>query len=173
LYVEEGESMNLWDNTTAQPSHWELPFFWRGTPGLVTYLVLAIAWLLLVLLWPAATSAAPFAYVTNELSDTVSVIDTATNNLVVTVEVRLGPEGVAANPTGTRVYVANLVNETISVIDTATNTLVATVPVDVDPFGVAVNSAGTRVYVTDLFDGTVSIIDTETNSLLGTVNLGK
>lgn len=165
--------MNAWGNTTAQPSHWETPSPWRRRQALVKCLLLAITSLLLVLFLPAFTWAAPFAYITNELSDTVSVVDTATNNLVATVDVGLGPEGVAVNPTGTRVYVADLGNETISVIDTATNSLVATVPVDVDPFGVAVNSTGTRVYVTDLFDGTVSIIDTETNTLLGTVNLGK
>lgn len=48
-----------------------------------------------------------YAYITNGGSNTVSVIDTATNAVVATVTVGAGPSGVAVNPAGTRVYVAN------------------------------------------------------------------
>ncbi len=40
-------------------------------------------------------------------SNTVSVIDTATNNVTATVTVGSGPYGVAVTPDGTKVYVAN------------------------------------------------------------------
>ena len=42
--------------------------------------------------------AAPFAYITNGVSETVSVIDTATDTVVATVRVGSGPIGVAVNP---------------------------------------------------------------------------
>jgi len=81
---------------------------------------------------------APFAYVTNHDSRTVSVIDTATNTVVATVPVGLGfPNGVAVTPDGKHAYVAigtpSLVPSSVSVIDTATNTVVATVPVGISP----------------------------------------
>src|SRR5512137_2588424 len=76
-----------------------------------------------------AVQAAPFAYITNGLSDTVSVIDTARNVVVATVSVGSGPTGVAVNTSGTRVYVANLTSNSVSVIDTATNAVGATVTV--------------------------------------------
>ena len=41
------------------------------------------------------TDAAPYAYITNSGNNTVSVIDTATNNVTATVTVGSGPEGVA------------------------------------------------------------------------------
>ena len=66
-----------------------------------------------------AAAAAPFAYITNAASETVSVIDTASNTVVATVRVSSGPIGVAVNPSGTRVYVANLTSNSVSVIDTA------------------------------------------------------
>lgn len=164
--------MNIRENTAAQHIQGRIPSLCGSAKRFFKALQRTRVQLFFLLFLPAITSAAPFEYISNDAEDTVSVIDTATNSLVATVTVGLGPEGVAVNPMGTRVYVADLGNEAVSVIDTATNTLVATVPVGVDPFGVAVNSAGTRVYVTDLFDNSVSIIDAATNSLLGTVNLG-
>ena len=66
---------------------------------------------------------------TNLVSGTVSVIDTATNTVVATVPVE-SPGGVAVNPAGTFAYVASgAADGIVSVIDTATNTVVATVPV--------------------------------------------
>ena len=97
---------------------------------------------------PVAASAGVVTrvYVTNQNSDTVSVIDTATNTVVATIAVGDGPYAVAVDPAGTRAYVANLFSNNVSVIDTATNTVVATIPVGNSPYAVAVHPAGTRVY---------------------------
>ena len=81
------------------------------------------------------------AYVTSPGEGTVSVIDTATNTVVATIPVGVGPIGVAITPDGTRAYVTNGDSNTVSVIDTATNTLVATVPVGVRPVAVAITPA--------------------------------
>src|ERR1700736_3417162 len=62
--------------------------------------------------------AAPFAYVANEHSNTVSVIDTATNTLVATIPVGTIPFAVAVTPNGKRVYVTNDGSNTVSVIGT-------------------------------------------------------
>jgi YVTN family beta-propeller protein len=62
---------------------------------------------LFLILASSTASAAPFAYVTNQGSSTVSVINTATNTFTATVHVGSGPGGVAVNPAGTKVYVAN------------------------------------------------------------------
>ena len=46
-------------------------------------------------------------YVTNSNSNTVSVIDTATNTVTDTVNVGTTPYGVVVSPMGTKVYVTN------------------------------------------------------------------
>ncbi|MFD5430138.1 YncE family protein, partial [Streptomyces sp. NPDC127084] len=74
-----------------------------------------------------------YAYVANSESNTVSVIDTATNTVSATIDVGSFPIGVAVSPDGTRAYVVNGFSDTVSVIDTATNTVVATVAVGDDP----------------------------------------
>lgn len=60
------------------------------------------------LLVSLAAQAAPFAYIPNQTSNNVSVIDTATNTVVATVATGIfgfDPRGVAINPAGTRVYI--------------------------------------------------------------------
>jgi YVTN family beta-propeller protein len=110
------------------------------------------------------------AYVTNEGSASVSVIDTTTNTVVATIPVFPGqvPIGVAIAPDGTRAYVANNFGG-VSVIDTATNTVVATVPF-VGGLAVAITPDGTRAYVTG-GGATVSVINTANNTVSANINV--
>ena len=103
--------------------------------------------LVMALLGHHIAVAAPFAYITNTGSNSVSVIDTATNTVVATVAVGFAPLGVAVNPAGTRVYVANNGSNNVSVIDTATNTVAATVAVGFSPdaFGLFIGPAPTSL----------------------------
>lgn len=83
--------------------------------------------------FPGVGTGAPFAYITNTKSNSVSVIDTATNTVIATVAVGSFPYGVAVHPDGSRVYVVNAGSNTVSVINTATNTVVGTVQVGTAP----------------------------------------
>jgi YVTN family beta-propeller protein len=76
--------------------------------------------------------------VANYGSNTVSIIDTLTNNVTSTVNVGMEPAEVAVTPDGTKVYVTNYWDNTVSVIDTVTNTVIDTVNVEERPIGVAV-----------------------------------
>ena len=72
------------------------------------------------------------AYVANAGSNTVSVIDTGTKQVVATIPVGTGPNSLVATPQPNRVYVANSAyngDNTVSVIDTTTNTVAATIPI--------------------------------------------
>ncbi len=111
-----------------------------------------------------------FAYVTNEASNTVSVIDIANDTVIATIPVGTGPVGVAVSPDATKVYVPNNANDDVSVIDTATNTVTTTIPVGDFPLGVAFTPDGTKVYVTNYQASTVSVIDTATNTVTTTIS---
>jgi len=119
-----------------------------------------------------APSSAQNAYITNSGSNTVSVIDTATNTVVSTIPVGISPGGVAVTPDGSKVYVTNFLSNTVSVIATATNTVVSTIPVGTDPAGVAVTPDGSKVYVTNFLSNTVSVIATATNTVVSTIPVG-
>jgi YVTN family beta-propeller protein len=56
-------------------------------------------------------------YVANQLSNTVSVIDGATDNVVDTITVGSDPWGVGVDPSTNTIYVANFNDDTVSVID--------------------------------------------------------
>ena len=115
----------------------------------------------------AATPNGTRLYVTNNLLDTVWVIDTLSNTVIDTFKVGQNPWGVAITPDGTRAYVANT-DATISVIDTSTNRAIDTI-IDLDtPIGVAITPDGTRAYFAN-GAGTVSVVDTSTNTVIDTI----
>jgi YVTN family beta-propeller protein len=138
--------------------------------------------------WSIATAAAAlaglsgssqslaFAYIANNISDTVSVIDTESNTVTATIPVGAAPLGVAVTPDGNSVYVTNISASTVSVIDTATNTVSATIPVGFSgaPKGVAVTPDGSKVYVggpapvNSKLPGFVSVIATNSNMVTAT-----
>jgi YVTN family beta-propeller protein len=119
-----------------------------------------------------AETGAQNAYITNLGSNTVSVIDTATNTVTATIPVGAEPRGPAVSPDGSTVYITNTVDGTVSVIDTATNTVIATIPVGSLPLGVAVTPDGSKVYVANLRSGTVSVIAAATNTVTATIPVG-
>jgi YVTN family beta-propeller protein len=130
----------------------------------------------------SAAVAAPFAYVSNAGSNSVSVIDGTT--LLTTVPVGARPTGVAVNPARTRAYVFNQGAGTVSVIDLATNTVAATIVVGpaipddmaaLGPGGIAVSGDNQRVYVANGANGTAAMIDVASNrvtSIATTLGMG-
>jgi YVTN family beta-propeller protein len=84
-----------------------------------------------------------YAHVANYGSNNVSVIKTATNKVIATVNVGFQPLRLAVTPDGSYTYVTNYngsVSEeaSVSFIDTATNTVVANVGVGLGPDAIAI-----------------------------------
>ncbi len=119
--------------------------------------------------------AAPFAYVANQGSATVSVIDVATNFVVATITLPAGsdPRHVVTSPDGSRLYVASASYPgSIYVVETRANTLLLpAITVGNSPSGIAVSPDGTLVYVTNLFSNTLSVIDTSTRAVVATIGV--
>ncbi|MEI6815124.1 MAG: beta-propeller fold lactonase family protein [Bacteroidota bacterium] len=109
------------------------------------------------------------AYITNQNSNTVSVVNVATNTLITTIPVGINPIGVSVSSDGNRVYITNDGSNTVSVIATSTNTVLATIPVGNRPRGIAVNPDGSKVYVINYVDYSISVINTSTNTVSATI----
>lgn len=114
----------------------------------------------------------PVAYVTNQLSNTVSVVDTASETVVTTLTGFSQPFAVAVNATGTRLYVTNLGDNTVREIDTSTLQTVWTYTVLARPFGVAVRPQGDRAYVTNIDNRRLSVLDTSSREV-STIGVGR
>ncbi len=103
-------------------------------------------------------------------TDTVSVIDTATNTVTTAVSVGYDPVFVAVSPDGATAYVTNSDDGTVSVIDTATNTVVATVTgVGVGAARGGFQSRRRHRLCRQPGSDTMSVIDTATNTVIATV----
>ena len=126
----------------------------------------------------AITPDGAYAWVTNAIGESVSVISTALNTVVAVVPLETPTDasilrGIAINPVPDAAgridaYVVNQVHGTVSVIDTAlaltnpTNAVVSTVPLPAGatPLGVAVTPNGKQAWVTDPGTNSVLVIDT-------------
>jgi YVTN family beta-propeller protein len=140
------------------------------------YILRTVIVISILIMLVSSVNAKEYAYVASMDSDTIKVVDTATNTIINSVNVGDQPSVVAVNPGRTRLYVTNYLSDNVSVIDIATNKVITSVNVAHRPLGIAVNPTGTRVYVVNRLDGfrpgNISVIDTATNSIVTSVNVG-
>jgi YVTN family beta-propeller protein len=116
---------------------------------------------------PAKTASEPVSqsftrvYVTNSASDTIDVIDPATNQVVQVIHGIELPHGIAFSPDGTRIYVSNEVQSVLDVVDRKSGEIVAKVPLTARPNNLAITKDGSQVLV-GIRDksGVVDVIDT-------------
>jgi YVTN family beta-propeller protein len=106
------------------------------------------------------------------VSGTVSVLDTASNTVVKTINVGLHPTGLALSPRGDRVYVTNANSDTVSVISTATDTVLKTLRVSgagpgreallgSSPNAVTVSPNGRTLYVANASNNAIAVVDAD------------
>jgi YVTN family beta-propeller protein len=137
----------------------------RSRLGRLTFLISASVLALGLLAAPALASR---AYTLNYDTDSFSVIDTATNQVVGTpVEVGDGPYTNAITPNGKFMYVGNANSEDVVVVDLQTGQLVGSpIPLGGSPGVLAISPDGTTVYVTNETNAEVDVISTQTNQLV-------
>src|SRR5919201_1036607 len=112
------------------------------------------------------------AYVSNEKSNTVSIIDTDKFTVVNTIKVGQRPRGIELTKDGKFVLVAVGDDDTIQVIDVRTHEIVATLPSGPDPELFTQDQTGKILYVANENDNTVTIIDLDRRVPLGEVQVG-
>ncbi len=116
------------------------------------------------------------AYVANLSDGTLSIVNTATSQVIKTVKVGRDPDGVLQ--VGSAVYVTNFMSGTISVVDPSsgvvTGTITLTGTATPAPSGLAASADGNHLYVDDARNGTTSVIDLTTapGTVVGNVGVG-
>ena len=110
------------------------------------------------------------AYVTNSISDTVSVIDTQTNAVTATVRVGTGPLGIALTPDDASAFVTIPATGDVEIIDTENAKVDSTlVPTGGEPQDVAISADGLFGYVANGDAATLSIISVKHRTVLATI----
>ncbi|MCC6706847.1 MAG: beta-propeller fold lactonase family protein [Gammaproteobacteria bacterium] len=131
--------------------------------------ILVLALLLGVTLDSLAASGRVF--VTNEKGDSVSVIDTKTNQVVKTIAIGKRPRGIGLAPDGSAIYVAVSGENHIAVLDPATLEVKGSFPSGDDPEAFAVHKNG-NIYISNENDAKASVIDPHTGKLVTEIEVG-
>ena len=114
-----------------------------------------------------------FIYTADPLTNTISIVDTATNTVFANIPAPLGfsPNSIAYNPTNNQMYVGSSVLAQVIRLDCATNTIVGApivMTAPTNPQGMAYNSVKNSMYVTVGAIGQVDEINCNTNLVVST-----
>ena len=137
--------------------------------------------------------AAGRAYVSNEDSETVSVLDTAKNEVIATIAVGKRPRGLKLNRDGSLLYVAvsglpkcppsvpdeecaklkrDVQADGIATIDTATLKLTRVLKSGSDPEQFDLSRDGKRLYISNEDSAQASVLDTTSGAIVTTIPIG-
>jgi len=112
------------------------------------------------------------AYVSNEGSNTVSVIDTDGFKVIATIKVGQRPRGIELTKDGKLLLVAVGDDDTIEMVDTTTHEIVGTLPSGPDPELFTQDPSGKILYIANEDDNMVTIVDIAKRTPLGEVQVG-
>src|SRR5450755_289714 len=106
--------------------------------------------------------AAPFAYVSNEGSASVSVIDTATDKVTATFNVGGKPRGIALSADRKRLYLSDQTGNAALIIDASNGTLLGRTALGSSPEGIYLSTDGRLLSAAVEEDDQVMLVDTAT-----------
>src|SRR2546426_1517164 len=111
-------------------------------------------------------------YTADSASDTVSVIDAASDKVITNIPVGIEPTAIVYDSVNSNIYVADTGSNNIVEVSTEDNSIVATIDVGLQPSGIAFDQANSELYVSNSGSDTVSVIDTNSNTVVATIDVG-
>ncbi len=108
-------------------------------------------------------------YVSNPVSNSVSVISTASNTVVDNITGLSGPKGIVLSPDDTKLYTKNAVTYQLMETDLLTNTTTAFGQAGRGSLGIDLTADGVLAYVVNYLDDNVSVINTVTRVTVATI----
>lgn len=127
--------------------------------------------LLFVYVQPLLAASTDRVFVTNEQSNSVTVIDSRTLEVVTTIKVGDRPQGIDLSPDGSKLYVAVSNEDTIKVIDPESFEILREFGIDPDSEVFAVHPGG-NIYMPNEDRAMISVIDPDTGRKLAEIEVG-
>lgn len=116
----------------------------------------------------------PRIYVANESSNTVTVIDAITFEVIRTVDAKNhSTHDLSLSRDGKWLFATNLASGRVSVIDTATLETIASIHTGSRSHVVTLTNDNRHAWVANIADDNISIVDTQSYRILGTIPVGK
>lgn len=110
-------------------------------------------------------------FVTNEQDDSVSVIDSATNQVETTIDIGDRPRGIGLSPDATELYVAVSEENVIKVVDPKSLKVLREFQAGSDPETFAVHPNG-HIYISNEDDAKASVYDPKNGALIAEIPVG-
>ena len=101
-------------------------------------------------------------YVTNRVSNSVTVVDTTSGIVRTSIPVSFSPRAIVMAPDGRHVYVAHDFTNSITVIATASDTVTRSIPLSAPAWALALSPDGSTLYVTQGSTRTLLMIEAQT-----------
>jgi YVTN family beta-propeller protein len=113
-------------------------------------------------------------YVANESSNSVTVIDGLTFQVLGTVDTRSqATHDLALSRDGQTLFATNLASGRLAVIDTKTLETIALIPTGIRCHVVTLTNDNRHAWVANIGENNISIVDTTTYRILGTIPTGQ
>jgi YVTN family beta-propeller protein len=113
------------------------------------------------------------AYVVNQTSDSVSMLDVRTREVVDEIPVPPQPTHAALSPDGRTLYVTSLYANALAVLDVERRRHMRKIETGYGPYGVTVSADGKKLYVANSLSDTLSIIDVKTGETVFETPVGR
>ena len=124
------------------------------------------------LLLTVADASAHWAYVTNEKDDSISVIDTETNEVVKTIDVGERPRGVTLSHDYTRLFICASDSDTVQVMMVHNDSIEFELPSGEDPEQFALHPDNRHLYIANEDDAIATVVDIETRQVVSQIDVG-
>jgi len=127
---------------------------------------------LFALLASATPAAAHTLYISNEKDNTISVIDTVTDEVIKSIPVGQRPRGITLSKDHKKLYICASDSNTVQVMDVASGKIINTLPSGDDPeqFDLAPNDK--HLYIANENDAAVTVVDTDTRTVVKQFDTG-
>jgi len=121
----------------------------------------------------AASPDGSVIYAVSNGEGTLTAMDSASHEILGSVDVGASPCGIAVNPSGTRIFVASLEEGTVRVVDAADLSVMDTLQVSepgTEVLDIEVSPDGSLVYAVSDYSCQLTVIDARTNSIIRSVS---
>jgi YVTN family beta-propeller protein len=119
----------------------------------------------------AVTADGDTLLVVNPDSNSLTLVDTASELVIAELSVGVDPRTVTMDDAGDRAYVANRGSDSVAVVDLTMPQVITEVAVGNRPYGVVVSPSGDRLYVAEQGVDQVRILDTATSATAATLSV--